>query len=204
MPASCCIKLSAKQQQLLITLVWQVLHSAVKTGALVLPVAPDSAQLNKLAASFVTLYVDEKLRGCIGTCHASIPLWQDVCQHSYSSAFEDWRFNPLTEAELTRLSFDISILSTLQPMANLGEPALLDELEVGVDGLVIAQGAQRAVFLPSVWRSLTSAKAFVQALKQKAGWPKNYWQTGIELWRFTTQVVYSRSAQDLAELEHNE
>ncbi|MFT7054263.1 MAG: AMMECR1 domain-containing protein, partial [Psychromonas sp.] len=47
-------------------------------------------------------------------------------------------------------SFEISILSELQPLENNGERALLHQLQVGIDGLLLKNSYHSAIFLSSV------------------------------------------------------
>lgn len=190
MPVSSCIELNKNEQEQLKALVWQVLRSAVEQQKFILPSPPKAQNLYQPAASFVTLYTNGNLRGCIGSCVAQRPLWQDVCHNSYSSACEDYRFPLLSKNELKNLSFDISILSELIPIKNMGEQALLDELKVGIDGLFLQQKQRSALFLPTVWRSLTRPEDFLRELKQKGGWQKDYWDQSIEIFRFYTFVVH--------------
>ncbi|NQY64167.1 MAG: AmmeMemoRadiSam system protein A [Alteromonadaceae bacterium] len=195
MPVSSPIKLNSEEEKRLQSLVWQVLRSAAKSNEFVMPSPPQNPILLKNAASFVTIYVEGELRGCIGICEAVEPLWSDVCRHAFSSAMQDWRFEELQESELCKLSFSISVLSEPTPMINKGEQDLLEHLSVGIDGLILKeqQGDKRksAVFLPSVWRSLTKPALFVKALKQKGDWSENYWSENIELFRFTSVEYYS-------------
>ncbi len=184
-------KLTIAAQDQLKELVWQVLKSAVKENRFIMPDAPILAELLKPKANFVTLYVDEKLKGCIGICAAEEPLWSSVCQHSYNSAMKDWRFSALCEDEFTRLSFCISVLSELTPIDNQGEESLLNELVIGIDGLILKEKAKTAVFLPLVWRSLKTPKLFLAALKKKGEWPMNYWSQDIKLDQFTTVEYFS-------------
>ncbi len=197
MPASSYINgfvnLTKAEQIELKNLARQVIINALEQHKLVVPAQPKSKALQQVAASFVTLYRDDKLCGCIGCYTTEKPLWQGVCQHAYSSAFEDYRFRPLQKTQLATLRIEISILSELVSLENNGEQALLQTLVPGVDGLLLKEntlnGVKRsALFLPSVWRSLQSAESFVLALKQKGHWPSNYWSENIELFRFHTQV----------------
>lgn len=171
----------------------QVIVNGLEQHQLILPAQPKSKALQQVAANFVTLYRDHELCGCIGCYTSEKPLWQDICQHAYSSAFKDFRFSPLQKAELATLSIEVSILSELEALENNGEQALIEALVPNVDGLLMKEstlygGKQSALFLPSVWKSLSSAESFVLALKQKAGWPSDYWSENIELFRFNTQV----------------
>jgi AmmeMemoRadiSam system protein A len=177
------------EQEQLKALVWQVLQSSIAQGKFTLPEPPSSKALQQVAASFVTLYLDGELRGCTGAYIANYPLWEDVCRHAYSSAFEDNRFASLSGDELKKISFDVSILSPLTQIKNNSEQALIDQLQVGVDGLLLKEYPRSALFLPSVWRSLPDPQSFVRELKQKGGWPANYWAPSIELFGFTTTLI---------------
>ncbi|WDE09162.1 AmmeMemoRadiSam system protein A [Thalassomonas viridans] len=188
MPALSCIELNNNDQLQLKDLIWQVLRQGVKDRILFYPPRPSSAALQQIAASFVTLYIHDQLRGCIGTTTAKDPLWRDACRHGFSCAFEDYRFASLTEEELADARFEISILSPMVAMANTGEQNLVEQLEAGSDGLVLKEGNLHAVFLPSVWKKLPAADAFVRALKEKGGWSSGYWSNDIEIFRFRTFI----------------
>ncbi len=189
MPALYCMnKLSENDQAELFTLLQQVIEHGINYQQCLLPTPPSSQALLQHAASFVTIYDTGELRGCIGTCKAKEALWLSVCKSAYSSAFEDNRFNRLQSDELSQLSFDISILSELSAIVNIGEQALLDELVPYEDGIILKEGSYQAVFLPAVWRNLSRPDSFIYALKHKAGWPENYWSKDIEIFRFTTQL----------------
>jgi len=177
----------------------QVITNALELHKFTLPAEPKSKALQQVSASFVTLYSKNKLhnnkelRGCIGCYTSEQPLWQGACQHAYSSAFEDSRFTPLQKIELSTLHIEISILSKLVALENNGEQALLATLVPDVDGLLLKERTlfeanRSAIFLPSVWRSLRTAESFVTALKQKGGWPQDYWSENIELFRFHTLI----------------
>jgi len=189
MPVSSYISLSCEQQAELKQLVWLVLDKAVEDRTLLQPAPPKSTALLVPRACFVTLYVNKQLRGCIGTYAAEKSLWQNVCDYSYYSACEDDRFESLQKKERPDLSFEISVLSALQALENDDERALLDQLQVGIDGLLLKDTCYSAIFLPSVWRSLKTAEEFVLALKKKGGWSQDYWSEDIKIFRFETFVI---------------
>ena len=191
MPVSSSIELSAGDKACLLELIWQVIDQGLTRGRLVLPQPPESEALLTPAACFVTLHKADELRGCIGRVDASDPLWQCACENAYSAAFKDRRFAPLQDDERDALNLEISILSPLVPIDNQGEGALRSTLRPNVDGLLMDDGQRRALFLPSVWQSLPAPRDFVDALKQKGGWPQDYWRDSITLHRFTTEVISS-------------
>lgn len=137
------------------------------------------------AATFVTLRKRGVLRGCIGNHVAERPLPASVAENACRAAFEDPRFPPLRLDELEQLRVSISILSEPEPLPLKSERDLLERLRPGVDGLVLSHGTRRATFLPSVWESLPTPRAFVRALKRKAGLDADFWSPDLAVERYT-------------------
>lgn len=140
-------------------------------------------------ATFVTLTREGELRGCIGTLYAARPLVQDVARHAFEAAFRDPRFPPVSWTELDAMEISISVLTPTEPMRAASEADLLVQLRPGVDGLVLEEGFRHATFLPAVWETLPTPREFVEALKQKAGWPRGYWSDRMTAYRYTVQEI---------------
>ena len=143
------------------------------------------------AATFVTLKRLGLLRGCRGLLEPVRPLAWDVWHNAWASAFDDPRFPRLTASELEDLEVGISILSALERIRADTESAVLESIEPGRHGLVLAFGPRRATFLPQVWRSLGDRGRFMEELKGKAGLPRDFWSPQMEAWRYTVTPVGS-------------
>lgn len=143
--------------------------------------------LQEYRASFVTLNINQQLRGCIGTLEAHQPLVIDAVQNARSAAFQDPRFNPLSKNEFPLLEVHISVLSVPQPMQFESEQDLLQQIRPGIDGLILSAAGRRGTFLPSVWESLPKTEDFWLHLKNKAGLPINYWSSDVQVERYTTE-----------------
>lgn len=152
-----------------------------------MPVDPSEYQgkLQEKAACFVTLNINGKLRGCIGSTHAHMPLVRAVADSAFSAAFKDPRFPALTEDEFGRVHMSISVLSPQEQIDFKDDPHLLELLRQGIDGLIIENGNRKATFLPSVWESLPGKKEFLTQLKSKAGIKKN--ESIKKAWRYTAE-----------------
>lgn len=150
------------------------------------------AELRAQGACFVTLKRQARLRGCIGSPQAHRPLIVDVAENGYRAAFKDPRFKPLTAMELDDLELSISVLSPSRPMAFADEDDLLGQLRPRRDGLIIADGNRRALFLPSVWEQIPDPKTFLGHLKAKAGMPANHWSPAFQASRFVAEEIYAR------------
>lgn len=145
--------------------------------------------LREPRATFVTLYVDTLLRGCIGTLEAHRSLVEDVVHNARAAAFEDPRFPPLGDAEFKRLDISISVLSLPESMQFESENDLLRQLRPHVDGLIIQESFRRGTFLPSVWEQLPEPHAFLRSLKGKAGLPADYWSRNLRVSRYTVESI---------------
>ena len=145
---------------------------------------PPAAQSQQ--ACFVTLTIQRKLRGCLGSLKAVRPLVTDVSHNAFSAAFRDPRFPKLSTEEYPLLHYHISVLNPPEPITPSSEHDLLEMLRPGVDGLILDDGTKRATFLPSVWENLSTPRKFLEALKQKAGWPAEHWAPDIRVMRYTT------------------
>lgn len=146
-------------------------------------------QLTALGASFVTLEINGRLRGCIGTLEAYRPLAQDITENAYQAAFSDPRFTPLQKPEFDQLDIHIAVLTPPQEMLFDSEQKLLAQMQPNVDGIIIQEGTQKATFLPSVWESLPDPPDFLQHLKQKAGFAPDYWSDRIRVFRYSTVIL---------------
>jgi hypothetical protein len=124
-------------------------------------------------ATFVTLFIDGKLRGCIGSLSATRPLGQDVAANARAAAFEDPRFPKLTRAEFPRCAIEVSLLSAPKPIHFADEEDLLVQIRAGEDGLILECDGARATFLPQVWEGLPDKRRFLQELLKKGGLPQD-------------------------------
>jgi AmmeMemoRadiSam system protein A len=150
-------------------------------------VARNEPWLAEHAASFVTLHLDEMLRGCIGSIDARRPLGEDVAGNARAAAFRDPRFEPLTAMEFDHVSVEVSVLSPRTPLAAASEAEAVDRLRPGVDGVYLEYQDHAATFLPQVWESLPDPVEFLAALRQKARLPARFWDASIRLTRYTVE-----------------
>ena len=160
-----------------------------KHSPLELQVTDYSAPLQRLRACFVTLNINNQLRGCIGTLEAYRPLIVDVAENAFASAFRDPRFLPVSADEYNKLNIHISILSPPEEISFTSEADLLKKMRPGVDGLILNEGFNKGTFLPSVWEQLPDPKLFLQHLKNKAGLPADYWSSTIKVERYVVIMV---------------
>ncbi|HXY28906.1 MAG TPA: AmmeMemoRadiSam system protein A [Acidimicrobiales bacterium] len=159
------------------------------------PLALLPAALRQQVGVFVTLTVDGDLNGCIGTIEGEEPLGHGTARHARSAAFADPRLPALRRADYQRLTTEVSVLSPLAPVAAASRQRMLEQLRPGTDGLVIALGARRGVFLPAVWDQLADPEAFLDHLQVKAGLPPGWWHDAIRAWRFTATKFARRSGE---------
>jgi len=133
-------------------------------------------------ASFVTIKRNGTLRGCMGNIEAVMPLYKSVARNAISAAVKDPRFPPLTKSEIEDMEIEVSVLSPLSPVKNI------DEIRIGIDGLLIVKDQSSALFLPEVpieqnW----DMKTLLKELTFKAGLPEDALNNGALLYKFQTE-----------------
>jgi AmmeMemoRadiSam system protein A len=94
--------------------------------------------------AFVSLYVDNELRGCIGTFSEEEALYKNVQKMAVSAATTDTRFSPLLPEELDRLSIEVSVLT---PRTRIYD---ISDIVIGKHGIYMTQGINRGTLLPQV------------------------------------------------------
>jgi len=132
---------------------------------------------------FVTVYVANQLRGCVGLPETGQTLGQAVQYCARAAAFGDPRFPAVTPDDLRALSLEISVLTPLETCA---DPA---SIEVGRHGVTVELGAAKGLLLPQVasergW----SREQFLDNTCLKAGLPRDAWRRGARLQSFEAVV----------------
>ncbi|MGB0713782.1 MAG: AmmeMemoRadiSam system protein A [Gammaproteobacteria bacterium] len=175
-------------RELLLDVAEQCIRHRLKSGAeCAVDVTNFPEELRRERATFVTLNIHGRLRGCIGSLQAVRPWVADVAANAQSAAFRDPRFPPLAVDEFAALETHISTLSVPEPMDVRSERDLLERLRPGVDGLIISDGARRATFLPSVWEQIPERQAFLDHLRAKAGMAPGHWSSALRVERYTSE-----------------
>jgi AmmeMemoRadiSam system protein A len=141
--------------------------------------------LREQGASFITLNLHKKLRGCIGSLRAHRALLEDVKANALAAAFRDPRFTPLTVAEYEGIEVEISLLSALNTLSFSDEAGAMAQITPRVHGVIFEYGHHRSTYLPQVWDSIPDPAMFMATLRQKAGLPPNFWQAGVKLHTYT-------------------
>ncbi|MCS7106269.1 MAG: TIGR00296 family protein, partial [Candidatus Aenigmarchaeota archaeon] len=101
---------------------------------------------------FVTIetYPEKELRGCVGFPLPNFPLYEAVQRAAISSAFEDYRFEPLRKEEMGKIVFEVSILTKPKLIEVKKAGDYLEKIKEGKDGLIIELKGFSALYLPQV------------------------------------------------------
>ncbi len=141
--------------------------------------ADEPAWLAEPGAVFVTLTMDGRLRGCMGSIEPHRPLRDDVTQNACAAAFHDPRFPPLWASGLAYVRIEVSLLSATEPVRFSSRQDLLGRLRPGVEGVMLAWHGHRGTFLPEVWKDLPDPEVFLEHLLRKAGLPASFWRPDV-------------------------
>ncbi len=125
--------------------------------------------LKEQRATFITLTLNGKLRGCIGSLIAHRTLLDDVIHNARAAAFSDLRFDRLSFEEFKNIKIEISLLTVPQNLDFKDLNDLKLKLEENKPGVILELDGKSATFLPQVWEQLPSADMFLSHLCKKAG-----------------------------------
>ncbi len=137
--------LTSQEKQELLNIANLSLYQAIKNKKrLVMDESKISSKLKKPLGVFVTLYIDNKLRGCIGTFEPDKPLYKVITDMTIASALRDSRFEKVSPNELKNIDIEISVLTPRKKISSL------DEIVIGIHGIYIKKGSKTGTYLPHV------------------------------------------------------
>lgn len=145
--------------------------------------------LNDIRACFVTLKIDNRLRGCMGSLQPNRKLIDDVIHNAQCSAFRDFRFQPLSKKELNELNIEISLLTVPQIVIYESIDELKEKIRPNIDGVILKKEQNQATFLPQVWEELPSFEEFFEHLSLKAGLEFNTLNYFPEIYTYQVEKI---------------
>ena len=171
---------SAEERQLLLRIAHGSIESAVRSREFHAEAVP--AHLQEPRGAFTTIHLHGQLHGCVGYILPVWPLHATVAETAASAAMNDPRFVPLTFAEATEVTLEISILS---PPFDVSP----QQVHPGVHGLIVSDGRRRGLLLPQValehgW----DAGQFLTHTCLKARLAADAWRQGARIEAFTAEI----------------
>ncbi len=138
--------------------------------------------LNEKTGVFVSVYVKEKLQGCVGS-FASEKTLNQLIQKIAVSALKDKRFDEIRLKDLENMELEISVLSSLKKINSV------NEIVLGKHGIYIQENFRTGTLLPQVatkydW-NLEQFLGYCSRDKAGIGW--NGWKTA-DIFTFETVI----------------
>lgn len=173
-------------------------RSAVESEVLGRSMASEAtdARFGDPSGAFVTLntYPDHGLRGCIGYPMPVFTL-REAIENSARAACHDPRFPDLGASELDGITVEVTVLTVPEIIEADSPQGIVDEIEIGRDGLMIESMGRRGLLLPQVpvewgWDRVQ----FLMQLSMKAGLPPDAWtRPGARISRFRGEIYHEVS-----------
>lgn len=140
------------------------LETHVKTGERAALPGDIPEELHKMrAGAFVSLKLDGRLRGCIGTTEPTQKhLAAEIMQNAVSAGTADPRFDPVTEEELPALTYSVDVLGEAEPVESEAK------LDVKRYGVIVSAGYKRGLLLPDL-AGVDTVREQVDIARRKAG-----------------------------------
>ncbi len=119
--------------------------------------------LKTKAGVFVSLHLNDKLRGCIGTV---IPtkgsIAEEIIDNAISAGTRDYRFNPVKKKELNKIEYSVDVLMPPERIESK------DKLDVKKYGVIVSSGHKTGLLLPNL-DGIDTVDEQINIAKQKAG-----------------------------------
>lgn len=150
----------------------------------------DYKEFSENQGVFVTLKIDNELRGCIGFTEPIYLLYDAVVKAARAAAFEDPRFPSLEQEELSKIKIELSVLTKPELIKAKSEKEYLDSIKIGEDGLIVRSGVYSGLLLPQVaveqnW----DVDTFLRQTCMKAGLSENTWKDpDCKIYKFQAQI----------------
>jgi MEMO1 family protein len=123
--------------------------------------------IEKRAGVFVSLKLDGRLRGCIGTISPiTACIADEIIQNAISAGTQDFRFERVLEDELDQLIYSVDVLSPSEPIASF------KELDAERYGVIVRYKGRSGLLLPNL-EGIDSPDKQVEIALQKAGISKD-------------------------------
>jgi len=192
-------ELSLEEGKFLIQLSRRAVNEKLASGKTISPPKETPKKLFEKCGVFVTISTlrggAKELRGCIGYPYPISPLVEVVIDSAINAATQDPRFEPLTLRELSKVIFEVSVLTPPEPVEVKNPKAYLSKIKVGEDGLIVEKGFYRGLLLPQVpiewgW----SEEEFLCQCCVKAGLPPDSWLTkDAKIYKFKA-IIFEEEA----------
>ena len=136
---------SAKEKNEILEKAQHSIKSYIETGkrGKILQAKSTTGILNEVTGVFVSIYIKNELRGCIGG-FAQEKTLNELVQKMAVSAACDRRFENIILKDVKDMELEISVLSPLKKIKSI------DEIELEKHGIFIQQGMDSGTFLPQV------------------------------------------------------
>jgi hypothetical protein len=181
--------LGVAEKKELLALARKSVEYAVRERKAYEPEPSASAPLNQEHGAFVTLKKAGELRGCIGYVSAVKPLYLTVRDTATMAALRDFRFHPVAPPELSKLEYEVSVLSPLRRVL------AVSEIAIGQHGLLMKNGTHEGLLLPQVpVEEKWDRQTFLQETCAKAGMGSACWKDeNTDIFAFTAVVFGEKS-----------
>jgi AmmeMemoRadiSam system protein A len=128
-----------------------------------IPIDIERQLVKEKAGVFVTLHLNGKLRGCIGTIQPTTSsIAEEIIQNAISSGTRDYRFAKVRLNELDRIEYSVDVLKTPESISDASE------LDVKTYGVIVSNQYKSGLLLPNI-EGIETVEEQIRIAKMKAG-----------------------------------
>lgn len=153
-----------------------------------------SVRSNMQAGVFVSIHDissgENALRGCIGFPLPRGEIYSSLEEAAVAAATQDPRFRPISEEELGKVIFEVSVLNPPE-LIDVAKPVdYLSKVKIGTDGLMLSWGDYSSLLLPQVAMEYNwTVDQYLRNLCYKAGLTPDTWMNhDVKIFKFNCAI----------------
>jgi AmmeMemoRadiSam system protein A len=124
---------------------------------------------------YVVFIEDNYLRAVSGYVEPLKYIYQGVIENSINAGFYSKKYKPITKLDLSRLVIEVSLLTEPKKLEYSTKEDILSKIDSRM-GLLIKEGMQKTVFLPTMWKMYPDKEDFLDHLCYDAGLQEATWK----------------------------
>ncbi len=150
----------------------------------------DYSKFSEKQGVFVTLHKHGELRGCVGFPYPYYPLNRAIVEAARAAAFDDCRFEALSESELKEVDIELSVLTVPEEIKAKKPEDYLKKIDIGKDGLIVKNSWTAGLLLPQVFTEYKcTPQTALEMTCQKGGLDKDAWkEKETKVLKFQAQI----------------
>lgn len=171
--------LSAREGKELLYMAREAIRSAFTDKPIDFSTYKNLSVYQQTPGVFVTIYQDSHVRGTMGVIRTSDPLYITIPQYARAAAFDDPRFKPIRQDEVSDIVIEVSVINNITSLPTDSPEELPKSITIGTDGLLMETDNGTTLLMPDSFEEAgCTPENALEMVCKKAELPEDAWKSG--------------------------